>query len=63
MNEVKKLNIPRDHFQGINQNENGVTSERTLILSYAGEKGCSIVRSLEKQLKRSHFFYWYKTFI
>ena len=50
MNEVKRLNIPREHFQGIN--ENGVASKRILILPYAGEKGCSIVRSLEKQLKR-----------
>ena len=53
MNEVKRSNIPREHFQGINENENGVTSKRTLILPYPGEKGCSIVRSLEKQLKRS----------
>ena len=52
MNEVKRSNIPRKHFQGINENENGVTSKRTLILLYAGETGCSIVRSLEKQLKR-----------
>ena len=53
MNEVKRLNIPREHFQGINENKNGVTSKQTLILPYAGEKGCSIVRSQEKQLKRS----------
>ena len=53
MNEVKRLNMPRAHFQGINENQNGVTSKRTLLLPYAGEKGCSIVRSLEKQLKRS----------
>ena len=53
MNEVKRLNIPREHFQGINENENRITSKRTLILPYAGAKGCSIVRSLEKQLKRS----------
>ena len=53
MNEVKRLNIPRKRFQRINENENGVTSKRTLILPYAGEKGCSIVRSLENQLKRS----------
>ena len=53
MNEVKRSNIPREHFQGINENENGVTSKRKLILPCAGEKGCSIVRSLEKQLKRS----------
>ena len=53
MNEVKRSNIPREHFQGINENENGVTSKRTLILPYAGEKGCSIVSSPEKQLKRS----------
>ena len=53
MNEVERSNIPREHFQGINGNENGVIRKRTLILSYAGEKGCSIVRSLEKQLKRS----------
>ena len=52
-NEVKRLNIPREHFQEINGNENGVTSKRTLILPYVGEKGCSIVRSLDKQLKRS----------
>ena len=45
--------MPREHFQGINKNENGVTSKRTLILPYACEKGCSIVRSLEKQFKRS----------
>ena len=50
MNEVKRLNIRREHFQGIN--ENRVPSKRTLILPYAGEKGCSIVRSPEKQLKR-----------
>ena len=53
MNEVKRLNMPRAHFQGINENQNGVTSKRTLLLPYAGEKGCSIVRSLEKQFKRS----------
>ena len=53
MNEVKRLNIRREHFQGTNENENGVTSKQTLILPYAGEKGCSIVTSLEKQLKRS----------
>ena len=53
MNEVKRSNIPREYFQGIKENENGVTSKRTLILPYAGEKCCSIVRSLEKQLKRS----------
>ena len=53
MNEVKRLNIPRKHFQGIKENENWVTSKRTLILPYVGEKSCSIVRSLEKQLKPS----------
>ena len=52
-NEVKKSNIPGEHFQGISENENGVTTTRTLILPYAGEKGCSIVRYLEKQCKRS----------
>ena len=53
MNEVKILNIPRERFQGINENKNGDTSKQTLILPYAGEKDFSIVRSLEKQLKRS----------
>ena len=53
MNEKKRLNIAREHFQGTNENENGVTSKQTLILPYAGEKGCSIVRSLEKQLRGS----------
>ena len=53
MNEVKRLNIPKEHFQGRNKNENGVTNKGTLILPYAGEKGCLVVRSLEKQLKRS----------
>ena len=53
MNEMKRSNMPREHFQGINENENGVISKRTLILPYAGEKGCSMVRSLEKHLKRS----------
>ena len=53
MNEVKRLNIPREHFQGINKNENGVASTQTLILPYADEKGCSVVRSPEKQLKQS----------
>ena len=43
MNEVKTLNIPREHIQGINDNENGVTSKGTLILPYAGEKSCSLV--------------------
>ena len=51
MNEVKRLKIPREHFQGINKN--GTTSKWTLILPYAGEKGCSIVRYQEKELKRS----------
>ena len=45
MNEVKRSNIPRE-------NENRVTSKRTLILPYAAEKGCQIVRYLEKQLRR-----------
>ena len=49
---MKRSNIPREHFQGIDENEHGVTSKRTLILPYAGEKACSIVRYLEKQLKR-----------
>ena len=40
MNEVKRLNIPREHIQEVNENENGVTIKRTLILPYAGEKGC-----------------------
>ena len=53
MNEVKRLNIPREHFQGINKNENGVASTQTLILPYADEKGCSVVISLVKQLKQS----------
>ena len=53
MNEVKRLNIPKEHFERINENENEVTYKQTLILPYAGEKGCSIVRYLEKQLKRS----------
>ena len=35
------------------ENKNGVTSKQTLFLPYAGEKRSSIVRSLEKQLKRS----------
>ena len=53
MNEVKRSDIPREHFQGINRNENEVTCQRTLLLPYAGEKGCLLVRSLKKQLKRS----------
>ena len=53
MDEVKRLNIPTEHFQGINENENGVTNKRTLILPYDSKKGCSLVRSLEKQLERS----------
>ena len=53
MNEVERSNIPSEYFQGINKNENGVTSKQTLILPYAGEKGYLIVRSLDKQLKRS----------
>ena len=32
--KVKRSDIPREHFQGINENENGVTSKRTLILPY-----------------------------
>ena len=52
MKEVKRLKRPREDFQEINENENGFTSKRTLILPYDGEKGCSIVRSLDKQLKR-----------
>ena len=53
MNEIKRLNIPRENFQEINENEKAVTSKQTLILPCAGEKGWSIVRSLEKQLRRS----------
>ena len=53
MNEMKRSNTPSEYFQGINENENGVTSKRTLILPYACENGYSIVRSLDKQLKRS----------
>ena len=34
MNEMKRLNIPREHFQEINGNENVVTCKRTLILSW-----------------------------
>ena len=33
--------------------KNGFSRKRTIILSYAWEKGCSVVRSPEKQLKRS----------
>ena len=50
---MKRLNIPRKHFQGISKNENRVTSKQTLILPYAGEKSCSLVRSLEKQFEQS----------
>ena len=46
----KRSNISREHFHGINENENEVTSKRKLILLYPGEKGYSIVRS---QLNRS----------
>ena len=53
MNELKRLDIPREHFQGANKNENGVTSKRTLISPYAGKNGCSIVRYLDKKLKWS----------
>ena len=53
MNEVNRLNILKENSQEINENENGGTSWQTLILPYACEKGCSIVRSLEQQLKRS----------
>ena len=35
------------------ENENGVTSKRTLILPYPCEKRWSLVRSLQKQLRRS----------
>ena len=49
----KELNISREHFQGINENKNGVTSKRTLILPNPGEKGCSLERSVNKQLERS----------
>ena len=55
MNEVNRSDIPREHFQGINVNVT-FTSKRRLILPYAGEKGCSIVRFLEKQLKQSQKF-------
>ena len=44
LNKVKRINIPRKHFQIENKNENGVTSKQTPILPYVGEKGCSIVR-------------------
>ena len=40
MNEVNRLNIPREYFQTINGNENWVTSKRTPISPDAGEKGC-----------------------
>ena len=53
MDKVKRINIPRALFQGISENENGVNSKRALTLPYAGEKGCSLLRSLEKQPKRS----------
>ena len=32
MDEVKRLNIPTEHIQGINENENRVTNKQTLIL-------------------------------
>ena len=51
MHGVKRLKIPRGHSHGINKN--GTSSKWTLILPYVGEKGCSIVRCQEKQLKRS----------
>ena len=53
INEMKRSDIPREHFQEINRNENEVTCQRTLLLPYPAEKGCSLVRSLKKQLKRS----------
>ena len=53
MDKVKRINIPRELFQGINENENGVNSKSALTLPYADEKGCSLLRSLEKQTKRS----------
>ena len=51
MNEVKRINIPMEHVQGINENENGVNSKKMIVLLYAGERGCLLVRYLEKQLE------------
>ena len=47
---TEKVEYTKGTFSGINENENGVTSKRTLISPYAGKKGCSIVRSLGQKL-------------
>ena len=52
MNEVKRLNIESENFQEMNKNENGVTTKRTPVLPYAGEKDCSIGRSVEKETQK-----------
>ena len=31
MNKMKRLNIPREHFQGINKNKKEITSKRRPI--------------------------------
>ena len=53
MNREKRLSIPREHFHGINKKQNGVNSKLKLTLPCACEKGCLLVRFLEKQLKQS----------
>ena len=53
MNEVKSVDIPREHSQEINGNKNRVTNGRTLLLQCPYEKDGPLVTSLKKQLRRS----------
>ena len=53
MNEVKSVDIPREHSQEIKGNKNRVTNGRTLILQCPYEKDGRLVTSLKKQLRRS----------
>ena len=53
MNEVKRSNIPKEHFQGITKIKMELPVNEHSFYLILVKKGCSIVRSIQKQLKRS----------
>jgi hypothetical protein len=50
MKEVKRKRFEQ---RNINIENNDMPSKRTLMLPYAGDKGCNLAHSLEKQFRRS----------
>ena len=66
MKQVKDNNTLNEQLSEEHEYESENISKCTLMLPYAGEKGCTLVRSLQRQQKSSlpgHYLFQYKTFV